>query len=116
MDPKDWPLLGITWMKMLYFDKTAVMGSRSAPYICQRVTTFIRHIMENIGHYVANYVDDFMGLGTGTKIWCSYQTLKNLLRDLRCYGSYAKGHRTHRTVGVPGSLVQFYEHDHLSYR
>ena len=82
MDPASWPLLGITWMNMLLFDKTAVMGSRSAPYMCQRMTNFIRHIMCNINHFIANYVDDFMGLGKPPKVWTGFITLQNLLRDL----------------------------------
>ena len=81
MDLKDWPLLGITWMKVLYFDKTVVMGNRSAPYICQCITSFSRHVMENLGHFVANYVNDFMGLGLDSSIWRSYRTLNNLLHD-----------------------------------
>ena len=64
MDMLDWPLLGITWAGKIYFDKTAVMGSRSAPYICQRVTNFFQHIMQNLMYFIANYVDDFMGLDT----------------------------------------------------
>ena len=62
MDIIDWPLLGITWRDRIFFDKTAVMGSRSAPYICQCVMNFVRHVMLNIEYFVANYVDDFMGL------------------------------------------------------
>ena len=62
MDVIDSPRLGIIWENLIYFDKTAVMGSRSAPYICQRITTFIRHIMHNLEYFIANYVDDFMGL------------------------------------------------------
>ena len=49
--PKDWPLLGITWRNLLFFDKTTCMGSRSACYVCQCITTFIRHIMENFGAF-----------------------------------------------------------------
>ena len=64
MDILDWPLLGITWKNLIYFDKTAVMGSRSTPYICQRITNFVRHVMQNLQYFVANYVDDFMGLET----------------------------------------------------
>ena len=79
MDLFDWPLLGITWLQVLFFDKTAVMGSRSAPYVCQRVTNFIRHIMSNIDYFVANYVDDFMGLEYRNRIWNSFWTLRNLL-------------------------------------
>ena len=50
MDVRDWPLLGVAWMKLLFFDKTTVMGSRSALYICQHVTSFIRHIMTNLSY------------------------------------------------------------------
>ena len=82
MDVIDSPRLGIIWENLIYFDKTAVMGSRSAPYICQRITTFIRHIMHNLEYFIANYVDDFMGLDCPEQIWRSYQTLKNLLSDL----------------------------------
>ena len=82
MDMIDWPLLGITWRDRIYFDKTAVMGSRSAPYLCQHVTNFIHHIMLNIEYFVANYVDDFMGLDSRHRIWASFNTLRNLLRDL----------------------------------
>ena len=82
MDVSDWPLLGISWKKMVFFDKTAVMGSRSAPYICQRVTNFIRHIMLNLAYFIANYVDDFMGLEYPERVWQSFNTLRNLLRDL----------------------------------
>ena len=60
--PLSWPLQGIIWNNLFLFDKTAVMGSCSAPYICQRTTNFIRHIMCNLNYFVANYVDDFMGL------------------------------------------------------
>ena len=80
--PFDWPLQGITWNGWLFFDKTTLMGCRSAPYCCQRVTSFIRHILRNLQHFVLNYVDDFMGLDTETNAWMAYQTLGNLLRDL----------------------------------
>ena len=78
-DPVDWPLMGIYWQCALFFDTTAVMGCRSAPYCCQRTTNFIRHIMKNIEHFVANYIDDFMGLDTATKAWSSFITMGNLL-------------------------------------
>ena len=80
--PSSWPLMGIYWQGAVLFDKTTMMGSRSAPYCCQRTTSFIRHIMNNLNYFVANYVDDFMGLETAQKIWSSYITLGNLLRDL----------------------------------
>ena len=82
IQPNDWPMLGITWEGAIFFDKTAVMGSISAPYVCQRTTSFIRHIMKNLTFFVLNYVDDFMGIEHVSRVWNSYMTLGNLLRDL----------------------------------
>ena len=100
MDFADWPLLGIMWNQTVYFDKTAVMGSRSAPYICQRVMNFIRHVMVNLKYYVANYVDDFMGLDYPDRIWASFTTLRNLLRDLGVSEAVQK-------AVLPADVVEF---------
>ena len=80
--PASWPLMGIFWQGAILFDKSTMMGSRSAPYCCQRSTNFIRHIMNNLQYFVVNYVDDFMGVETAHRIWQSYMALHNLLRDL----------------------------------
>ena len=82
MCPKDWPLQGISYSKWVMFDKTAIMGSCSAPYVCQRTTNVIRHIMVNLDYFVVNYVDDFMGLDLPKKAQHGYQALGHLLRDL----------------------------------
>ena len=77
-----WPLTGIIWQGLFYFDKMAMMGCRSTPYVCQRTTNFIRHIMKNLEYFVANYVDDFMGLEKIERVWSAYNVLGNLLRDV----------------------------------
>ena len=82
ISPNDWPLLGIIWEQLIYYDKTAVMGGRSCPYMCQRLSSFIRHIMVDLSYSLFNYVDDFMGIELRERIWASYNTLGNLLRDL----------------------------------
>ena len=82
LDPSSWAALGFCWMGALFFDKTAVMGCRSAPYICQRTTNAIRHFMYNISYVVYNYIDDFMSLNTLEPAWRSYTAMGNLLRDL----------------------------------
>ena len=89
-DPADWPLLGIVWENALFFDKTTVMGSRSAPYCCQHTTNFIRHIMKNLEYFVANYVDNFMGLELPHWAWMAFNTLGNLLHDLNISESLDK--------------------------
>ena len=82
ISPNDWPLLGLIWQGLIYYDKTAVMGGRSCPYMCQRLSSFVRHIMLDLSYNLFNYVDDFMGIEEMQKIWHSYHTLGNLLRDL----------------------------------
>ena len=38
--------------------------------------------MENLHYFVANYVDNFMGLEHRHRAWQAYQAMGNLLRDL----------------------------------
>ena len=85
-----WLYLGMSWDGLLYFDKTAMMGSCSAPYICQRVTSFVRHVMHDLHYFVANYVDDFMGIEQRNKAMSAYITLGNLLRDMGVQEAEAK--------------------------
>lgn len=80
--PRDWTLLGSYWKGAIFLDKVTVMGSRTGPLACQRVTNMIRHIMADCGYEVSNFVDDFMGLEKLEEVWEAYSTLCRLLRDL----------------------------------
>ena len=82
LDPLAWSFLGVCWEGLLYFDLAEVMGCRSAPYVMQRVTSMIRHVMVNLQHCTFNYVDDFMGIDLITRAWEAFNTLGHLLRDL----------------------------------
>ena len=82
LDPLAWSFLGVRWEGLLYFDLAEVMGCRSAPYVMQRVTNTIRHIMKNLQHTIFNYVDDFMGIDEYIAAWQAFDTLGYLLRDL----------------------------------
>lgn len=80
--PRDWSLLGTTWNDLVYFDKVSVMGSRTGPLACQRVTNLIRHLMEDMGYGVKNFVDDFMGIELVEQVTEAFLALRRLLRDL----------------------------------
>ena len=82
LDYSFWCYLAVYWMKAILFNKATVMGCRSAPYMCQRTTTCIRHFLANINYIVFNYIDDFMGMELPHRVWNAYITLGNLLRDL----------------------------------
>ena len=98
--PSSWPALGMYWLGALYFDKTAVMGCRSVPYVCQRTTNVIRHIMRNISYIIYNYIDDFMSVEHEDRAWASYHVLGNLLRDLGVFEAEDK-------VVPPTEVIEF---------
>ena len=106
-DPADWPLMGVYWQGAIFFDTTTMMGSRSAPYCCQQSTTFIRHVMCNIGYFVANYVDDFMGLDKEPKIQYSYEAFGRLLRDLGVNEAEDKAVPPNEIIEFLGVLFNF---------
>ena len=80
--PSAWSYLAVYFCSALFFDRAVVMGSRSAPYVCQRSTSVIRHVMTNMSYHVYNYCDDFMSVNTPSRAWAGYAALGNLLRDL----------------------------------
>ena len=82
LDALCWSMMGIYWAGALFFDKSAVMGCRSAPFACQSTTNLIRHFMENLSYILFNYIDDFMGIELKNRAWEAYNTLGHLLRDL----------------------------------
>ena len=90
LDPLMWCMMGIYWMGALFFNKSAVMGCRSAPYACQHTTNVIRHFTANLNYIVFNYIDDFMSIDSRQWAWKSYQVLAALLRDLGVHESLKK--------------------------
>ena len=105
--PSLWPLIAMCWDGLLYFDKMAVMGCRLAPYICQRMTNLIRHIMANIQYIVYNYIDDFMSLDELPRAWQAYNTLGNLLRDLGVNDAEDKSVEPCQIIEFLGILYNF---------
>ena len=83
------------------------MGCRSAPYMCQRIISFIRHVMQNLEYFLLNYVDDFMGLEHVNKVWHAYQALGNLLCDIGADESPEKAVPPDTVVEFLGVLFDF---------
>ena len=82
LDPGDYSLIGYVIDNKLYFDKMLPMGMRTAPYIAQRVTSAIRHIHQQLGYYLLNYVDDFLGAEHKELIWQAYKHLTEILNTI----------------------------------
>ena len=82
LDPGDYSLISYIINGEIYFDKVLPMGMRSAPYIAQRVTNAIAYIHRQLGYFLLNYVDDFVGGEEQRLIEAAYQALTNILQDL----------------------------------
>ena len=83
LDPGDYSLIGYVIDDDIYFDKVLPMGMRTAPYIAQRVSNALTYIHRQMGYFLLNYVDDFVGAEIKNIIHKAYTFLTNLLRDLR---------------------------------
>ena len=74
--------LVLSWEGKFYWDKVLVMGHRSAPYIMQRITNAITYIHENEGHWLKNYMDDFVGADEPVRAQESFQLLGIELEEI----------------------------------
>ena len=83
LDPGDYSMIGYVINNQLYFDKVLPMGMRTAPYIAQRVTNAIAHIHQQMGFFLLNYVDDFLGAEEKEWVWKAYKHLTELLEQLK---------------------------------
>jgi hypothetical protein len=82
VDPGDIHLLGYFWQQALYIDMALVMGIRSAAYLCQRVTSAIGFMYEQMGYNLINYVDDLGVCVRQDQASQAYEALGNLLDKL----------------------------------
>lgn len=82
LDPACYWYVGFVWQGKYYFSKVVPMGLVSACLCCQRTTSAIRHIMNNMGFYLCNYIDDMVSAEFQTVAHQSYDALGRLFRDL----------------------------------
>ena len=82
LDPGDYSLIGYIINGEIYFDKVLPMGMRPAPYIAQRVTNAIAYIHRQLGFFLLNYVDNFVGAEEQKLIQAAYEALANILKEL----------------------------------
>lgn len=89
VDPKDYPFLGCTWNKQLYFDTVLTMGLRSAA-ICQRSIDAVAWVASQQGRVVFKYLDDFIGVSPAFNAQTDFQALSDLLSSLGLHESSEK--------------------------
>ena len=62
--PPDYHLLGFTCNKLLFFDTVLTFGLHPATLACQRTTSAIQFMHQQMGYVSTNYIDDFGGCDT----------------------------------------------------
>ena len=87
VDPADYPLL---WQDAYYLDRAYAFGHRTGSMGCSRLSDFIRYLHSNKGFYLLSYIDDLLGAETPSNAQASYDTLVNLLQELRIPVSKSK--------------------------
>ena len=99
------PLLGFKWRGQYYFDLVLMMGCKIAPYICQKSTSMITYIHNNMGFYLLNYVDDFVGAELGHRIQKSHTALIRLLHNIGMQRSEKKSIPLTQIIEFVGNLI-----------
>ena len=89
VDPEDYSLLCFVGQDALYFVKVLTMGQYSAPYICQWVTSSIKYIVNQIGFFLENYIDNFINAERESRVQAAYSFVGKLSIQLAgCPPSY----------------------------
>jgi hypothetical protein len=80
------------------------MGIRSAAYLCQRVTTAIGYIFNNLGYNLIMYIDDLASCTHESQASQAYDSLGNLLSNLGVMEAKEKACPPCRTMEFLGVL------------
>lgn len=59
--PLDYPLLGMYWKGLFFWDCHSPMGLRTAGLFCQRTTLAVQYIHNSMEYFLMPYLDDLNG-------------------------------------------------------
>ena len=111
LNPCDYSLLCFTWDNSIFFDVVSPQGLRSAPYFAQRTSNALKYIHNQTGHFIFNYIDDFIEIEYGHKINASFEAFIRLLNNLGVRESVEKRVYPTRRLNCLGTMV-----DAINYR
>ena len=100
LDPGDINFAGYFWKNSLYVDTALVMGSRSAAFLCQRVTNAVSYLAQKQGIVVLNYLDDLCSVSNEEDSVPNFDKITVLLKELGLEEAQDKSVR-------PGTRVEF---------
>ena len=78
-DPRDFPVLGLSWRGACYVDVSVPFGLKTGAFTCQLVTYSVTHLLTTTGHWTCAYLDDIVGVAPPNTAFIS---LKNLITSL----------------------------------
>ena len=62
IDPFDYKVLGLIWWNQTFIDVSLVFGFKQGASVCQLTTDAVTYLMWTQRHWVANYLDDIIGV------------------------------------------------------
>jgi hypothetical protein len=91
IDPCYYILLGIRWRDQFFVDTRLPFGLASAAMACQRTTSAVVHMYNQMGYPLLNYLDDFASAGLiFSKTVTAFYEFRQLLSELGLHESVEK--------------------------
>lgn len=105
LDPSAYRYVGFKWKGKYYFSKVVPMGLVSACLACQRTSSAMRHIMNKMGFYLCNYIDDMASAELASVAHRAFGVLGRLFRDLGVQESVEKAVAPTTEMEFVGNLL-----------
>ena len=109
LDPGEYSLMCFTWGGKIWFDLVSPMGLRTAPAFAQRISDALKYIHNQMGFFLFNYIDDFLGAELPDQINSSFLAFKRTLRDLNVMQSTEKEVPPTQEIDCIGVLVSAHD-------
>ena len=68
IDPLDYKVLGLMWQNQTFIDVSLAFGFKQGAAACQLTTDAVTYLMWTQRHWVANYLDDIIGVSPPLKL------------------------------------------------
>ena len=98
IDPLDYKVLGLMWRNQTFIDVSLAFGFKQGASACQLTTDAVTYLMWTQRHWVANYLDDIIGVSPPSEAKDAFLTLTNLLQALGLPISYKKVEEPHYEI------------------
>ena len=98
IDPLDYKVLGLMWRNQTFINVSLAFGFKQGALACQLTTDAVTYLMWTQHHWVANYLDDIIGVSPPSMAQDAFLTLTNLLKALGLPIHYKKVEEPHYEI------------------